>query len=567
MTNLGETPGWGAAAQSPVTLERLLSVVGSGALELNTAPGGLGVAVAGVSVLDVLAPEIRPRELLLAVGVDAGSAHAVDLLRRAGDAGATGVVFGPVGPERATAALRTVAEESGTAVLSRTAWCSWAQLIGVLRAGLASAGAPPVPAARSLSLGDLNGLADAVALLVGGAVTIEDTESRVLAHSSTEENVDELRRLTILGRRVPPWRVAAMREAGFFRALWGTDDVLHRPAQGENPERLVGAVRAGGEVLGSIWVAAAEGRPLAPGALETLRAATRTAAAHLLHVRTRGADDRLVEDAAGTRRQLLQAFRDHPWLTWIHTHAGSQGCPLDLMARGVAQAVEFAEEVDAALGERRVAGIDIGGGLPVNFTDDEINPSFDTYVDHLRAHAPALFERGYKVVTEFGRSVLAKNGFMAAYVEYTKSAGGRPIAVTHAGVQVATRTVFSPEAWPLRIEAHHASGGAKRGRLVRQDIAGPACFAGDLLARDRALPLLEPGDLVVVPDTGAYYFSTPFHYNSLPEPAVHGVRVRGEGRVEFTLLRPAQDPWALPDDDHGTLVPPQPVGVGACDVR
>ncbi|MFF3613965.1 diaminopimelate decarboxylase [Streptomyces sp. NPDC002580] len=261
----------------------------------------------------------------------------------------------------------------------------------------------------------------------------------------------------------------------------------------------------------------------------------------------------------GIRRQLLQAFRDHPWLTWIHTHAGSQGCPLDLMARGVALAVEFAEEVDAALGERRIVGIDIGGGLPVNFADDAIDPTFDGYVARLRAHAPALFERGYRVVTEFGRSVLAKNGFMAAYVEYTKSAGGRPIAVTHAGVQVAARTVFAPEAWPLRIEAHHGNGLAKRGRLVRQDVAGPACFSGDLLARDRALPLLEPGDLVVVPDSGAYYFSTPFHYNSLPEPAVHGVRTDGAGGVEFTLLRPAQDPWELPDQDGLTVR--EPVGV------
>ncbi|MFI5686376.1 diaminopimelate decarboxylase [Streptomyces sp. NPDC051636] len=269
----------------------------------------------------------------------------------------------------------------------------------------------------------------------------------------------------------------------------------------------------------------------------------------------------------GVRQQLLQAFRDYPWLTWIHTHAGSQGCPLDLMARGVALAVEFAEEVDAALGERRVVGIDIGGGLSVNFADDETDPTFDTYAECLRTHAPALFERGFDVVTEFGRSVLAKNGFMAAYVEYTKSAGGRPIAVTHAGVQVATRTVFAPEAWPVRIEAHHGSGRAKQGRPVRQDVAGPACFAGDLLARDRALPLLEPGDIVVVPDTGAYYFSTPFHYNSLPEPAVHGVRMRGDGRVEFTLLRAAQDPWDLPDHERRAGEVRQPVDAGACDVR
>jgi hypothetical protein len=279
-----------------VTLERLLSVVGAGALELHMAPGGLVTAVAGVTVLDALDPGPRPGELLLAVGVDPQSARAVDVLRRAGEAGATGVVFGPGRQERPPAALRTAAEEAGTAVLLRTPWCTWAQLVGVLRAGLAAAGAPPHSAAEAVALGDLNGLADAVAALVGGAVTIEDTESRVLAYSSTEENVDELRRLTILGRRVPPWRVAAMHEAGFFRALWGADDVLHRPAHGDVPERLVGAVRAGGEVLGSIWVAAA-GHPLAPNAADALRAATRAAAAHLIHHRTRGAQARLVEDA------------------------------------------------------------------------------------------------------------------------------------------------------------------------------------------------------------------------------------------------------------------------------
>ncbi|MFF5473667.1 diaminopimelate decarboxylase [Streptomyces achromogenes] len=265
----------------------------------------------------------------------------------------------------------------------------------------------------------------------------------------------------------------------------------------------------------------------------------------------------------GNRERLLRAFAAYPWLTWVHTHTGSQGCPLDLMARGVAQAVEFASQVTAAFGAGRVEGIDIGGGLPVNFADDEVTPTFADYVGQLRAHAPGLFEGRYRVVTEFGRSVLAKNGFLAAYVEYTKSAGGRPIAVTHAGVQVATRTVFSPDAWPLRIEAYAPDGAALRTRPVRQDIAGPACFAGDLLARDRALPPLRPGDLVVVPDTGAYYFSTPFHYNSLPEPAVHGVRTDAAGRVEFTLVRPAQDPWLLTDRDGV----PEPVPVPAGEDR
>ncbi|MFI7140005.1 helix-turn-helix domain-containing protein [Streptomyces massasporeus] len=298
MSDLGESSGRGAGAGDEGTLERLLSVVGAGAVELHTAPEGLRTQVTGVHVLDALEPVIRPRELLLAVGVDPGSAHAVDVVRRAGESGAAGVVFGPGRPEPTAKALQSAAEESGTAVLFRTAWCTWAQLVGVLRAGLAAAGAPPMPATSGVPLGDLDSLADAVAALVGGSVTIEDTESRVLAYSSTEENVDEMRRLTILGRRVPPWRVTAMREAGFFQALWGAGDVLHRPAHGQDPERLVGAVRAGGEALGSIWVAAVAGRRLAPNAAETLRAAARTAAAHLLHHRTHSSDGRLVQDAA-----------------------------------------------------------------------------------------------------------------------------------------------------------------------------------------------------------------------------------------------------------------------------
>ncbi|MFF3446889.1 diaminopimelate decarboxylase [Streptomyces sp. NPDC002667] len=248
----------------------------------------------------------------------------------------------------------------------------------------------------------------------------------------------------------------------------------------------------------------------------------------------------------GNRQRLLRTYQDRPWLTWVHTHIGSQGCPLDLIAQGIAKAVEFAEEINTHLGRRQVTGIDIGGGLPVNFDTDETTPGFDTYVDHLREHAPALFSGAYEIVTEFGRSVLAKNGFTAAYVEYTKTAGGRPIAITHAGAQVATRTVFAPDAWPLRIEAHDPDGRAKHGRSVPQDIAGPCCFAGDLLARNRELPLLDAGDLVVVPDTGAYYFSTPFHYNSLPEPAVHGARVDTDGQVTFQLLRPAQAGHLMP---------------------
>ncbi|MCB5179080.1 diaminopimelate decarboxylase [Streptomyces antimicrobicus] len=246
----------------------------------------------------------------------------------------------------------------------------------------------------------------------------------------------------------------------------------------------------------------------------------------------------------GARERLLRAYAERPWLTRLHTHSGSQGVPLPLIARSVREVYALAEEINAAAvrrtGRRQVDTIDIGGGLPVNFASDAATPTYEEYVRALREAAPGLFDGSYGLVTEFGRALLAKHGLVIARVEYTKTTGGRPIALTHAGVQLATRTVYAPQQWPVRILAYDARGGPKRGDLVSQDVAGPACFSGDLIAQARALPPLDPGDLVVVPDTGAYFFTAHYGYNSLPRPAVHGFTVSADGRTRFALARPAQ---------------------------
>ncbi|MDT0441660.1 type III PLP-dependent enzyme domain-containing protein [Streptomyces johnsoniae] len=243
----------------------------------------------------------------------------------------------------------------------------------------------------------------------------------------------------------------------------------------------------------------------------------------------------------GARDWVVRACTDRPWLTRLHCHVGSQGMALERMAAGVRATYELAEEINAAAGRHQIDTLDIGGGLPVNFGSDEVKPTFREYARLLRRTVPGLFDGRYGLVTEFGRSLLAKSGFILARVEYTKSAGGRPIAVTHAGAQVAVRTVFVPESWPIRVAAYHADGLPKQdGPQVRQDVAGPCCFAGDLVARDRPLPRLVPGDLVALLDTGAYYFSNPFGYNALPRPGVYGYSADGEGPAVLTTLRRPQ---------------------------
>lgn len=237
---------------------------------------------------------------------------------------------------------------------------------------------------------------------------------------------------------------------------------------------------------------------------------------------------------------VIEAFERRPWLNRLHAHVGSQGCPLPLIAEGIGAAYELAERINARLGHARITGIDIGGGLPVNFAGEDDRPTYADHVAGLRAAAPGLFDGRYTLVTEFGRSLLAKSGTIGTVVEYTKSAGGRRIAVTHAGAQVATRTVFMPGAWPLRVGVLDASGRPKHGPAEVVDIAGPCCFAGDLTATAAELPAIEPGDVVALYDTGAYYFSSHFSYNSLPRPAVYGYRTGADGQVRFALVREAQ---------------------------
>lgn len=104
-------------------------------------------------------------------------------------------------------------------------------------------------------LGDsLFDVANAIADLIGAPVTIEDPQSHVLAFSHGQENADEVRRQTILGRRGPEEQLSRMRTHGVFKKLRASTEPLFVPgrAPGIKPRAVV-PVRAGEEFLGSIW--------------------------------------------------------------------------------------------------------------------------------------------------------------------------------------------------------------------------------------------------------------------------------------------------------------------------
>ena len=174
-----------------------------------------------------------------------------------------------------------MAEETGLALLAADEDLAWHHLDALISAALAAV-ARPAAGGGATPVGDLFALANAIAAMVGGATAIEDPYLHVLAYSTLPgQSIDEHRRQGILGLQVP---YVPVNEAQ-YRELGRATGVCRFTAGPGSLPRLAIAVRAGAELLGSIWVVDADGT-LEPGAEQALTEAASIAALHLLAART-----------------------------------------------------------------------------------------------------------------------------------------------------------------------------------------------------------------------------------------------------------------------------------------
>lgn len=265
-----------------MSLDTLVANLGAGVMSIAAAPKGLDVEVLGVAIHDAVDVVVDEGDLVIGVGIDPSSPDARETLATLALRGAVAVVVkGDAG------ALADAARDIGIALFAVPREMAWSQLHTLLRSARVADG----PNGGDAPVGDLFALANAIASMVGGPTTIEDLHSTVLAYSSLDEPIDEPRRQTILGRRVPEEWVRRLQDDGVFRRLYTSVEPIRIDYRDEIPgyaNRLAIAVRAGDELLGSIWVAEAS-RPLEADAEAALREAAPLAALHLL--RSRAADD------------------------------------------------------------------------------------------------------------------------------------------------------------------------------------------------------------------------------------------------------------------------------------
>ena len=260
-------------------LEQLVEALQGGVISLLSDGGAAQWRVSGAELLDC--PEAlgttAPGHLLLGVGLDIADRDALGAaLRTAADHSCALAVKCPTPPPPEVSAHL---DTTGVPVLAVDPQVPWTRVQRLVTTILAARAAVAEPGGEATG-GDLFSLANAVAGIVGGAVAIMDTQQVVVAYSNLpDQPLDETRRRGILGRRVPEDALADHLD----REVWVSDRVVRLHRAGDLPRTAV-VIRAGEDVLGSLWVAFPD-EAAASDCGPTLQEAARVAALHMLALR------------------------------------------------------------------------------------------------------------------------------------------------------------------------------------------------------------------------------------------------------------------------------------------
>ncbi|MBO9533041.1 MAG: diaminopimelate decarboxylase [Solirubrobacteraceae bacterium] len=222
-------------------------------------------------------------------------------------------------------------------------------------------------------------------------------------------------------------------------------------------------------------------------------------------------------DAAIAAREQIDATGSLSFRGW-HLHIGSQLFELDAFDRAI--------RTVAASGPCEV--LDVGGGLGVTYgAGQQEPPTVEEYADVvLRAVHETVGEQ-VQLIVEPGRSVTARAGVTL----YTVTSVKRNVS-TWVAVDGGMSDNLRPMLYQARYEAAIADRVEAPGHPSNETVklAGLHCESGDVLIEAVDLPAPAAGDIVAMPTTGAYTFSTANTYNGTPRSPVVFVG-GGESRV------------------------------------
>ena len=193
-------------------------------------------------------------------------------------------------------------------------------------------------------------------------------------------------------------------------------------------------------------------------------------------------------------------------------------------------AVELHEETGA-----NFTFVNLSGGIGIPYRPYEK----ETDIRYIGEEVKHQYERivtpsGMKIriFTELGRYITGPFGYLVTRAIHKKETHKKYIGVDACAVNLMRPAMYGAY--------HHITVMGKETDPLTNvyDVVGSLCENNDKFAIDRPLPRTEPGDLLVIHDTGAHGFAMGYNYNGKLRSAE--VLLKPDGRAE--LIRRAETP-------------------------
>ena len=223
-------------------------------------------------------------------------------------------------------------------------------------------------------------------------------------------------------------------------------------------------------------------------------------------------------------------------LVGINQHIGSLFMEGESYIEGVKSILTTAEQFTG------LKFIDLGGGFGIPYRKQEGQERlelelFGEKISSLLSNWANQNNPNILFKIEPGRYVIAECGILLGSVYAQKENSETHYVGTDLGFNTLVRPVMYDSHHDVEVYKKHSVQLADEQEAVT--IVGNICESGDIIAKDRLLPLVSEGDVLGIVDAGAYGYSMSSNYNNRLRPAE--VLIKTDGTPVLTRQRDTLD--------------------------
>jgi diaminopimelate decarboxylase len=220
-------------------------------------------------------------------------------------------------------------------------------------------------------------------------------------------------------------------------------------------------------------------------------------------------------------------------LTGLHFHLGSLIFETEPYQQAIKLILDFAAEMKQKH-NFELRELNVGGGFAIQYTLDSPAPPISAFaeaiVSKINYQCQQLKLALPKLTIEPGRATVGQAGVALYQVGAIKDIPG---IRRYVSVDGGMADNIRPALYEAKYEAVVANKMLEK-KTEKVTIAGKFCESGDILIKDINLPPITTGDIIAIPDCGAYCLSEAMNYNISFKPAIIMVN---EGKARLIRRR------------------------------